>query len=348
MNWNIVDISQTGTATGGIDVMVTLGFCNGWCTGSAISCCGGLHDVYIRITQVSGDCAACPTGGVPTIIGPIDAGFVGPPYNAGNPQLPACPANLGDPGNVEIPFNFEGCPGEQYLVEVLAINRTTLNNCGGIGAIPNACTSGCSFSTFTDWLLAESVSSPGGVFTIPGAPLPPVLTLSTDDDLIKLGCGDPAGEFMIDYDVVACRDIPGTQLENTWTILSGPPCITIGSTPPNPTPCTASTDAPFAGTFGLAFPGYPDGCSAAMAPCGGPGTYPITVRMETTDLCTGEMTFQDITVTLDVAGSAAQCFDYVDLCEDDATTISNYRRNKCSGTSMWKSSGRLCDYIYTN
>ena len=315
MNWNIVDIQQAGTATGGIDITVTLGFCDGWCTGSAITCCGGLHDVYIRITQVTGDCAICPTGGVPTIIGPIDAGYVGPPYSATNPNLPACPANLGDAGNVEIPFNFEGCPGEEYRVEILALNRSTLNSCGGLSAIPNVCTSGCNFSTFTDWLPAVSADSPGGVFTVPGMPLAPVLIIDTPVTDVTLSCGSPAGSFPVSFETTTCRDVPGTSLEYTYTILSGPPCVSLANATASPTPCMSSIDPPFMASFEIMYPGFPDVCGA-MAPCGGDGTYPIQVEIMTEDLCTNETVTEIVNLTLIVEGEAsAVCFDYADTCE---------------------------------
>lgn len=160
MSWDVINTSSMPLGGGSIQVTVTLGFCNEWCTGTNVSCCGGLHDVYVRITSIdpgtglpSTGCATCPSNPTGEIIGPIDAGFVGPPYNGGNPQLPTCPAPFGDPNGIEVPFSFQGCPGEVYRVEILAVNRTTLARCGGIGNIPNVCTNGCRPSTETNWQL---------------------------------------------------------------------------------------------------------------------------------------------------------------------------------------------------
>ena len=321
MNWNIVDIQQAASGTGGIDVNVTIGFCNGWCSGTTVTCCGGQHDVYIRITQVSGECATCPTGGVPSIIGPIDAGFVGPPYNANNPQLPVCPAVFGAANNLEIPFEFEGCPGEQYFVEVLAINRVTLNGCGGIGSIPNACTSGCNFSTFTNWLPAESPSSPGGVFTIPGAPLAPSLSLMPSTNALDIQCGNANGVIDIDYDVMTCRDIPGTSIDYEWTLTGNPGCFALAGLPTDPSPCTSSVSGDFAGTIQLTYPGYADMCGADAAPCGGPGTYPLTLELMATDRCTGLSSSEMISITVTVGPDPAECFDYSNVCTEDGTVL---------------------------
>ena len=270
MNWNIVQVAQESTSTGGIQITVTLGFCNAWCTGGNISCCGGQHDVYYRITQQSGNCTACPSGNVPIIIGPINAGYVGPPYNANNPTLPSCPAELGDQGNIQVPIVFEGCPGEAYLVEVLAVNRTTLANCGGISQIPNVCTNGCNYSPFTDWLAAEGDMSPGGIFTIPGTPEPPALTVAPNQNTLMVDCGDGAQSFDLDYSISACRDIPGTSMDYEFELLNAPACIAISNTPADPSPCISSNDNPFGGIFNVNVPAYADMCDVSNSPCMGP------------------------------------------------------------------------------
>ena len=322
MNWNVVQVLSTPSGTGGQQIEVTIGFCNGWCNGTRVTCCGGPHDVYYRVTQQVGNCTACPSNTMtPVVVGPFDAGNVGPPYNAGNPTLPNCPATLGAGGNVQIPLILEGCPGEQYLVEVFAVNRATLARCGGIGNIPNVCTSGCRPSAFTQWVPADFMGN-NGIFTIAGTILPPTIDLSVDNEMKSIGCGEPAGSFDFDFISETCRDVPGTSMDYDFQIIAGDPCFTLSDLPTDPTPCQASADGPFVGGFKLNYPSYAEMCAmggADGAICGGLGPQQVTVRMSTMDRCSGLTTIKDTILTLVVGDGAtpAMCFDYMNDCEVD-------------------------------
>jgi hypothetical protein len=317
MNWNVVDVTSATLGGGIVEVTATIGFCNGWCTGTAISCCGGLHDVYYRITQVSGGCATCPSG-APIVIGPIDAGFVGPPYSATNPVLPTCPASLGDPGNVEISVMVIGCPGEQYLLEVFAVNRTTLARCGGIGNIPNVCTNGCQSSPFTQWLVADGPDTPNGIITVPGTPSAPELIIDPSDLVFNLNCGDPAFNFGVPYDTDVCRDEPGTSISYDFNLVTNPgSCLNILTADQNiVTPCGGTTAMnPFAGVLELQHPSFDDMCGGT-APCGlAPGSNIFQVEITVTDNCTSLSTTETFDVEIILGPVPALCFDYMDDCE---------------------------------